>query len=79
MTLRPRRRRTAKPVSVAPESNGEGKGNGEAVDGQTAFLDAMNRAEDVDFDFILEIVLREWQGRFSYQINVGAVYVLPSE
>ena len=42
------------------------------VEGQSTFLHAMNRAKDTVYDFVLEVVLREWKGQYSYQINVNA-------
>ena len=41
-------------------------------DGQIAFLEAMNKAKDTDYDLVLEVVLREWKGKYTYQINVNA-------
>ena len=42
------------------------------VEGQSTFLRAMNRAKDTVYDYVLEVVLREWKGQYSYQINVNA-------
>ena len=42
--------------------------------GKTAFLVAMNRAKDRDYDLVLEISLREWKSKYSYQVNVNAAH-----
>ena len=36
----------------------------------------MNTAKDSDYDLILEIALRAWQGTYSYQINVNAAHAI---
>ena len=37
-----------------------------------AFLGVMNKAKDTDYDFVLKVVLREWRGKYTYQISVNA-------
>ena len=49
------------------------------VDGQTEFLEAMNKAKDTDYDLVLEVVLREWKGKYTYQINVNAAAAVPPQ
>ena len=44
--------------------------------GPDVFLRAMNTAKDSDYDLILEIALRAWQGTYSYQINVNAAHAI---
>ena len=44
--------------------------------GPDVFLRAMNAAKDSDYDLILEIALRAWQGTYSYQINVRAAHAI---
>ena len=41
-------------------------------DGQGTFLETMNKAKDTIYDYVLEVVLREWKGQYTYQINVNA-------
>ena len=51
----------------------------ETQEGQTAFLNTMNSAKAKNYDLVLEITLREWKGKFSYQINVNAAHVIQTE
>ena len=46
----------------------------EETAGQEAFLKAMNAAKNTDYDVVLEVVLRHWLGKYSYQINVNAAH-----
>ena len=39
---------------------------------ESRFLHAVNKAKDTVYDFVLVVVLREWEGRYTYQINVNA-------
>ena len=43
----------------------------ETATGQSEFLKTMNTSKDTDFDLTLEVVLREWQNKYSYQVNVN--------
>ena len=54
-------------------------GNCEEKDGQTAFLQAMNIAKDTDYDIVLEVVLHEWKGKYTYRINVNAAVPVPPQ
>ena len=51
----------------------------EEMEGQAAFLRAMNTSEDVDYDLVVEVVLREWKGKYSYHVNVIAANNAPPE
>ena len=44
----------------------------ETADGQGKFLEAMNKGTGKTYDFGLELVVREWEGKFSYQVNVNS-------
>ena len=41
-------------------------------EGQTTLLEAMNKAKDTGYGFVLEVVFREWKGQYTYQINMNA-------
>ena len=47
-------------------------GGCEEESGQTAFLDRMNTAKDKHFEFVVEVNIRDWKGKYSYQLGITA-------
>ena len=44
--------------------------------GEEVFLRTMNAAKDTDYDFVLEVALRKWMAKYTFQINVNAAHVI---
>ena len=40
-------------------------------DGRNTFLEAMNKAKDTVYDFVVEVVLHEWKGKYTYRIDIN--------
>jgi hypothetical protein len=47
--------------------------------GIEAFLERMNRATDTEYEFLLEVSIREWKGAYSYQISINNATEIDAE